>query len=1097
MNLVLLIGIVILSSVIWLAFARYRSILRYAKGVERGLKMVPILINLPPSSDDTEVGSRDVRDVLEEKISQAETLYNVIASTAQKGFKSKFYGQRHIAFEIVATKGTVNYYVAVPVPMVAVVEQAILSAYPTAHLEEAEEHNIFSPVGKISGTMGGELDLKESYSYPIATFKDTKRDAMQSLLNALTSLTEEDGAAIQLLIRPAHSGWDKNSKSLVDSKKKDKGKKKGLSALLSAKDLIEAPFKPPEAKESEPEDKQLTTLEQGVLDSIENKTRHPGYETLIRIVTSSNTAQRSQVLLHNIVAAFSLFDAPGLNGFKFNPAKDIENFVTAFIFRFFPPELNKNILNSVELATIFHFPDQQFTPSSQLQRQGSKQVDGPHNIPDSGLLLGYNVFRGSKKEVRLSDGDRRRHVYIIGQTGTGKSVLLENMALQDMLTGKGFAFIDPHGDTVETLISMIPKERTEDIIYFNPGDMEHPLGLNLFEFSRPEQKDFLIQEAINMLYKLYDPQRQGIIGPRYEHWFRNAALTLMSDPNGATFIEIPKVFTDKQYLREKLKHVKDPTVLDFWNKEMAQTTDYHKSEILGWFVSKFGAFMSNEMMRNIIGQTKSAFDLRQVMDNKKIVLVNLSKGQVGELNSKLLGMIFVMKFQAAAMSRASIPEEERVDFSLYVDEFQNFSTDSFEKILSEARKYRLNLVVANQFIGQLTEEIRDAVFGNVGTVISLRAGAADSEFLVKQFAPVFDTQDLLKLPNYHALIRLMIGGVPSQPFSMVTIPPFGSPSKELGKALKQLSSAKYGKPRSAVEKDIFKRLESPPLPSRPPLNRPAGTARPKTPGSSSFLDDWLAKRKAQQANRGPLQKPSMNRPVSNMSPARPSDQIRPAQNKPYSEARTPQTQNQEITSTQNSQSQQINNNNRNKRLSQLPQDSADSDTNSQLSSFNANQHFKINRDDVVQEQHHDLSSPGTQELPKTPQQTQDESLPSIENVRSGINPIPPEGSSSVNQQTSYKDNSPGGTNKNTNIRNETPVNQALNNSENDIEEVAAILKDKLRNNSDQSAEGTNVGSGEQTDSNKESASTDSNNNQTRRGDKQIYIDKYGNVHQDK
>jgi hypothetical protein len=322
----------------------------------------------------------------------------------------------------------------------------------------------------------------------------------------------------------------------------------------------------------------------------------------------------------------------------------------------------------------------------------------------------------------------------------------------------------------------------------------------------------------------------------------------MSDPDGSTFIDIPKLFTDSRYAKQKLQHVTDPTVREFWEGEMAKTSDYHKSEMLGWFVSKFGAFMSNEMMRNIIGQTKSSVNLREVMDEGKILLVNLSKGRTGELNSKLLGMLFVMKFQAAAMSRASIPEEHRRDFSLYVDEFQNFSTDSFATILSEARKYHLNLIVANQFITQLSEEIRDSVFGNVGSIVGLRVGANDADFLTKQFSPTFDTEDLVKLPNFNAIVRLMIGGVPSQPFTMATIPSLGHPNPRLGQALKRLSAAKYGRTRSMVEKEIFSRLETKPEPPRSTgIGGGLGLSPASTQlsGGSSFLDEWLAKRKAQ------------------------------------------------------------------------------------------------------------------------------------------------------------------------------------------------------------------------------------------------------------
>lgn len=838
----------VLAVLVYIGYWQYARVLREAKNYERGLKMVPLLIDLPPSSDDIEVGGRDIRDVTEEVISQAQIMYNIISSTATKGFKSRIYGQRHIGFEIVSTKGLIRYYVVVPLVLIDVVKQAIIAAYPNARLEEHEEYNIFSEVGKISGTIGGELTLKRDFSFPIATFQDTKRDAMQAILNSLSSLAHEDGAGIQILLRPAREGWTKTTLARATKIRKDKGITKGLSGGISLKQLAEAFWKPPAPIDVKPEDKQLSNLEQATISALEEKTRHPGYEVLIRVVASSNSAVRSQVILKNIVASFALFDAAEKNGFKFTVAKNIEAFVTSFIFRFFPQENRQTILNSVELATILHFPEQRNSQTSQLQRQASKQVDGPSHTAEDGLLLGYNVYRGVKKEIRLGTVDRRRHVYIIGQTGTGKSGLLENLALQDMLDGKGFAFIDPHGDSVERLLGMVPRERVEDVIYFSPGDMSQPIGLNLFEFETDEQKDFLIQEAISMLYRLYDPGHTGIIGPRYEHWFRNAALTIMSDPAGSSFIDIPQVFNDNDFAKSKLKYVQDQTVLDFWNKEMAQTSDYHKSEVLGWFVSKFGAFLSNAMMRNIIGQTKSGFNLRDVMDNKKILLVNLSQGRTGELNSQLLGMIFVMKFQAAAMGRADTPEDQRVDFSLYVDEFQNFATESFEAILSQARKYKLSLVLANQFMTQLSDKIREAVIGNVGTVISGRIGTTDAELMAKKFKPTFDEEDLTKLPNFEAVASVMINNVPSAPFSMSLVPPLGKPSNQLSDALRRLSAAKYGRPKALVEQEIFKRLRSGEefrKAQQVPATVDQASTGDKKPDSqsSSFLDEWLAKRR--------------------------------------------------------------------------------------------------------------------------------------------------------------------------------------------------------------------------------------------------------------
>lgn len=835
------------------AFLQYRKTLREAKNYERGLKMVPMLIHLPPSSDDITGNGRDERDITEEVLSQAQVMYNIISSTATRGFKSKIYGQRHVSLEIVAREGLVHYYTVVPTVLVDVVRQAIAAAYPSARLEEVAEHNIFSQVGKMSGTIGGEFTLKKNYVYPIATYQESKQDASRALLNALSAAGREDGVAIQLMLRPAKEGWMKNSITAVEKISKDKEKKKsGVASLFAPKDIMEALWKPPETNETKAEDKQLTSLEKSTVDAIEEKTRYPAYETLVRVVVSSNTASHSQALLKNVVSAFALFDSPSFNGFKFTVTKNVEELVTAYIFRFFPQSLTQNILNSIELASIFHLPNQNNIPTSQVQRQMSKQVDGPTQLMDEGFLLGYNEFRGVKKPIRLSTNDRRRHTYIIGQTGTGKSVLLENLAFQDMMDGRGFAFVDPHGDSVENLLGKVPKERVEDIIYFNPGDMTNPIGLNMFEFDHPDQKDFLVQEAINMLYGLYDPGHTGIVGPRLEHIFRNCALLLMSDPNGGTFIDIPKLLIDDDFMKSKLKYVTDQTVLDFWTKEFPDSKRSNESgEVVSWVVSKFGPFISNDSMRNILGQTKSSFNLRDVMDNKKILLVNLSKGRMGELNSKLLGIIFVMKFQAAAMGRADMQEDQRQDFSLYVDEFQNFATESFESILSEARKYRLNLILGNQFMTQLTDKIREAIIGNVGTVISGRIGITDAEILVKKFAPTFEAEDLTKMPNYQSITSVMINNVPSAPFSMSFLPPMGQSNAQLSDALKRLSAAKYGTPRAQVEKDIFDRLgvadaekkAKAAAASNIPKPGPVGSGTPvSTGGTSSFLDEWLAKR---------------------------------------------------------------------------------------------------------------------------------------------------------------------------------------------------------------------------------------------------------------
>lgn len=873
--------------ILFVVFIVYRNSMREAKNYERGLKMVPILIHLPPASDDIDGGGRDKRDLTEEVLSQAQVMYNIIASTSTKGFMSRIYGQRHVSFEIVAREGLVYYYAVVPTVLTDTVRQAIAAAYPSARLEEVSEHSVFSKVGKASGTIGGEFTLRKEFIYPISTYMESKRDASRALLNAVSSAGREDGVGIQFLIRPAYEKWTKRSISAAEQIVKNKGEKKSSGgSSLSARDVMQALWKPPEASDKKEfqAEKPLSAVEQAKVDAIQEKIRYPGYEVMIRVVVSSNTAARSQVLLKNIVAAFALFDSPSFNGFKFNLTKNVDELATAFIFRFFPQANNRDILNSVELATLFHLPDQNSIPTSQVKRQMSKQVDGPTEVMETGLLLGYNEFRGVRKPIRLADKDRRRHIHIIGQTGVGKSVLQENLAYQDMLAGRGFALVDPHGDLAEALLAKVPRDRVEDIVYFDPGDMSNPIGLNMFEFDHPDQKDFLVQEAINMLYGLYDPGHTGIVGPRLEHIFRNCALLLMADPAGGTFVDVPKLLVDEQFRNAKLKYVTDRQVLDFWTKEFpASQRSNEAGDLISWVISKFGPFISNDAMRNIIGQTKSGFNFPEIMNNNKILLVNLSKGKMGDLNSKLLGIIFVMKFQAAAMARANIPEHERKDFTLYVDEFQNFATDSFETILSEARKYRLSLVLANQFMTQLKEELREAILGNVGTTITGRIGTTDAEIMVKRYTPVFTAEDLTKLPNFESVCVAQINGTPSAPFSMAWIPPMGEPNQQLSGALKKLSAAKYGRPRDQVERDIAARI-SVQQPSQPAAGagRPGGGAGAGAGGGSSFLDEWLAKRKQMNAKKPQSAAAPSSAPISR--PGNPAAQPARPQTAPASSA---------------------------------------------------------------------------------------------------------------------------------------------------------------------------------------------------------------------
>ena len=788
--------------------------MREIKEAERGLKMIAMLIHLPPTTSDIQGGGRDERDVVNEAVSQAQVMYSILASTLMKGKNARLFGQRHISFEIVASEGMIKYFAVVPAVLTETVKQALISAYPTARLEETERENIFSKTAKLSGVAGGELKLKKEFVYPIATYEETKRDASAALLNTMSSLKSGEGLGVQIMVRPKDNEWTKNSAEWVKNVKE--GRKKSVTIggannfLNGIEQIFRLLWKPLEAREGSEkheEVKVLTNIEQSEIGAVEEKTKYAAFETLVRIVASSEAGRaRAEAMAGGVVTAFSQFDSALYNGFQYEMAKDERKLARDYIFRDFPLNKTQNVLNSVELASMFHLPEQNAIPTSQVMRQLTKEVEGPARLVTDGVLIGVNEFRGEKKEIRLSTEDRRRHTYVIGSTGMGKSKFLRNIAYQDMQEGRGFAFIDPHGDVAEELLSMVPKERIDDVIYFDPGDMENPIGMNMFEFQTADQKDFIIQEGINMLYSLYDPGHTGIFGPRGEHMFRNAALLLMSDPNGASFIDIPRVFIDPEFVKAKLKYVTDRQVYDYWTKEFpASQKSNDAGEVTTWFVSKWGPFISNTMMKNVLGQTKSGFNIRDVMDNNKILLVNLSKGKMGELNSKLLGMIFVMKFQAAAMSRVDTPEDERKDFCLFVDEFQNFSTESFESILSEARKFRLNLVVANQFMTQLTDKIREGVLGNVGTIIAGRLGITDAEVIEKVFAPTFTAEDLHKTPNYHAVATVMMYGMPSAPFTM-TWPVLGKENPDVLQSLKTYSAAKYGRPRSEVSREIDARL---------------------------------------------------------------------------------------------------------------------------------------------------------------------------------------------------------------------------------------------------------------------------------------------------
>lgn len=713
------------------------------------------------------------------KIDVMDQLFADLYSTKKSGWKQKFDVQPTISFEIVAKQEDIRFYVWAPKKLKDLVEKQIHGSYPDAEILEVDEYNIFTEGKKVAYKA---FQLGKSNFYPLKTFKDLATDPMTGVTAGLAKMGPGEAAAIQILISPAESEWQKQGSHFISETKK---------------------------QESDPEKAKYSTSAK-TLESVEAKIAKPGFETSIRVVAVAADEEIAKSHVTNIASSFAQY-ASDLNNLKSRKIYSKGGFMGDFLYRY-QPMFNifgnhPSILNSEELATIFHFPNKQVT-TPHIYWLNAKTAPAPSQIPTEGLYLGVSNYQGVKRPVYLSEEDRMRHIYIIGKTGTGKSEMLKDLILQDIREGKGLCFMDPHGDAVEDILKLIPPERAEDVIYFNPSDVERPMGMNLLEARTEDEKHFAATSIINLMYKLFDPYKTGIVGPRFEHGVRNAMLTVMAEP-GNTFVEVMRAMTDARYVQELLPKVTDPIVRRYWTDQIAQTSDFHKSEVLDYTVSKFGRFVTNKLIRNIIGQSQSSFDMRKVMDEGKILLINLAKGTLGEENSNFLGLLLVPRILMAAMSRSDVPMEQRRDFYFYVDEFQNFATPDFAVILSEARKYRLGLTVANQFIGQVEEEVKNAVFGNVGTIVSFRVGVTDANYLQHEFAPVFGEDDLLNVERYHAYCKTIVNNEPVPPFSMDLSKDMSkqkaAESDRVAEIIKEMSRLKYGRDEKLVEAEMTRR----------------------------------------------------------------------------------------------------------------------------------------------------------------------------------------------------------------------------------------------------------------------------------------------------
>jgi len=805
-------------------------VFRYLMALRSAKNLIYMRVTLPRTDTQKDKESATEKD-FKEKISVMEQFYRNISEirelTIGNRIRNFIFNLDTISFELVAMNKEVMFYVVTYKRFQDLIEKQITSYYSDADIQYTKPYEMLPKGHKLRSHYAY---LVKNNAYPIKTYKKIENDPLNDLTNVLSKLGEDDKAVFQLIVSPRSDKWRKKAEKVGTSLFLGKSGKNGFikipvlgwiftmfKALLFGYDRIKKDLNTG-APEGGQYVRMLQTKEE-VAKGIGEKANQVGFDVIIRILATSKTETQAFKIESNMILALNLFKNAASNWFQtrrmsiFDSINDklayhaFKNRLQAF--RLIPLLREKSsILVPGELSGIYHFPNSRYNYTPVIKWLKYKVVPAPIDLPKEGVYLGDNVYRGVRRKVRMLRVDRTRHHYIIGKSGAGKSAFISFMARQDMWNGDGVCVVDPHGDLIEDLLRYVPKNRAKDVIVFNPADQQRPMGLNILEAETPEQQDLASSQATEIFIKLFGDE---IFGPRIQHYFRNACLTLMEDKEeGATLIDVPRMFVDNDFMKYKVAKIRNPIVKAFWEQEYAHTGERERQEMIPYFSSKFGPFITNSIMRNTIGQTKSAFNFRDVMDNQKILLINLAKGKIGDLNTQLLGLVVVARIQMAAMSRADMPEEERKDFYLYVDEFQNFATDSFCSILSEARKYHLALIMAHQYIKQLEKKqdtsIRDAVFGNVGTMMSFKVGADDAEYMSKEYAPVLTQADVLGIANYKAYIKLNINNTTSRPFSLETIWDTSKENKKVAEIVKEYSRMKYGRKREFVDQEIAARI---------------------------------------------------------------------------------------------------------------------------------------------------------------------------------------------------------------------------------------------------------------------------------------------------
>lgn len=788
---------VALGFALFLLKKTFREHARFRRSLDLVMLQVLLPKDLPKEEREEGVG-QDIK----ERIAVAEQWLSTLSRLPQGVFQRWLYGAPVVALEIVALPdGTISFYIGAERKYADHLEKQVYAFYPEAEVRSQADYTIFNEHDTVQA---GWLKLARPDHLPIATYKNLEADPVPSLTAALAKLQQGDAAVIQYLLTPATRKIQRKgrraAKRTVTGRQRDVGKED------VARDLVSGITKSSEERQQEMiEHAQLTPRSQTKIELVEGKVSEQQFAVNVRLAVATRQPEDAERVFNALSGAFTQYDLPDLNSLQLKQPRDPRGFVRSLVFRVFQPQ-QANTLSTTEVASLFHLP-LPTTATPNILWRGAKVAPAPTTLSQAGVLLGQNSYRGVETPVHLSPEDRRRHMYLIGQTGTGKTTLFLNMIVQDIQAGHGVGVVDPHGDLIEDILLHIPPERAQDVILFDPTDTQAPLGFNILEAKDDAQRDLIVNEVVQILQSLAARLNPESVGPMFEHYLRNALLALAQDEE-ATLVDVPRMFVDEKFRQKVLQHNQDPTVRQFWEQEFAQSQRGQMSaDMLSYVISKLGRFIGNAVVRNIIGQANSSFDVRAVMDERKILLCNLSKGNLGDINADLLGFVLVSKIQIAALGRANVPADQRPDFYLYLDEFQNFTTESIATILSEARKYNLNLNMTHQFIQQLDEPIREAVFGNVGTVISYRIGVEDAEFMEKQFEPVFSDYDLINLEKFSAVIRPLVNGAPARPFSLQIPAPPVSGSTEIRDQVKSLSRAKYGRDKQQVEQQVLQRFD--------------------------------------------------------------------------------------------------------------------------------------------------------------------------------------------------------------------------------------------------------------------------------------------------